>query len=150
MQPVWCLVTGLGSWVMRQGNTITITGNCAYGAQPKRIAKTAGCDITTGKKIFDAYWESAQPLAGLRDRLTQFWETRGEKKRILGVDGSWIYTRSKSALVNSLFQSAGVACAKLTAVLADIELRKRGLTVDFWTEDWKNKVYCQSLICYHV
>ena len=26
--PVWCPTTTLGSWVARQGNTITITGNC--------------------------------------------------------------------------------------------------------------------------
>ncbi|MBW4558449.1 MAG: hypothetical protein KME59_21490 [Trichormus sp. ATA11-4-KO1] len=28
---VWCPTTALGTWVMRQGDTITITGNCIYG-----------------------------------------------------------------------------------------------------------------------
>ena len=28
---VWCPTTALGTWVMRQGDTITITGNCLYG-----------------------------------------------------------------------------------------------------------------------
>lgn len=27
-EDVWCPTTGLGTWVMRQGDTITITGNC--------------------------------------------------------------------------------------------------------------------------
>lgn len=27
-EPVWCVTTELGSWVMRQGDTINITGNC--------------------------------------------------------------------------------------------------------------------------
>jgi hypothetical protein len=30
-QPVWCIRTANESWVMRQGSTITITGNTIYG-----------------------------------------------------------------------------------------------------------------------
>lgn len=35
--PVWCPVTPNGSWVMRQGNCITITGNCQYGGSEGAI-----------------------------------------------------------------------------------------------------------------
>lgn len=132
-----------------RGSAKPVKYACAYGAQPKRVAKTVGCSLELGEKIFHAYWDAARPLAELRDKLTAYWETTGQKKYILGIDGSKINTRSKSALVNSLFQSAGVACAKLVAVLAEEKLRELGLTVDFWLEDWRNKVYTQSLCMYH-
>ncbi|MFF4403584.1 phage tail tape measure protein [Streptomyces sp. NPDC001404] len=31
VEPVWCVETGLGSWTMRQGNEIMLTGNSRYG-----------------------------------------------------------------------------------------------------------------------
>jgi hypothetical protein len=149
-QPVWCITTELGSWVMRQGDVITITGNCcAYGGQPKRVAKTVGCSVEDGAKIHGAYWDAAKPLALLAEKLTNYWETTGGKKFILGIDGRKIMTRSKSALINSLFQSTGVICAKRAMVLHDQKLREAGLTVDFWKDHWKSKAFVQQLIAYH-
>lgn len=149
VQDVWCMQTGLGSWVMRQGNTITITGNCAYGAQPPRVAKTVGCSLELGAKIHAAYWESARPLALLGEKLKDYWSKTGGKKFILGLDGRKIPTRSASALINSLFQSAGVICAKLAMVMHERKLREEGLVVDFFEEDWQNKAFVQQMIAYH-
>lgn len=149
VQQVWCMETGLGSWVMRQGDTITITGNCAYGAQPARVAKTVGCSLEIGELIHKAYWEAAKPLALLGEKLKQYWTTKGEKKFILGLDGRKIPTRSASALINSLFQSAGVICAKRAMVLHERKLKDAGLWVDFFREDWKNKKFVQQLVAYH-
>lgn len=36
-QAVWCPTTKNGSWVMRQGNCVTITGNCNYGGGPETL-----------------------------------------------------------------------------------------------------------------
>ncbi len=36
-QDVWCVTTGLGTWVMRQGTTITITGNSYEGGEKPHI-----------------------------------------------------------------------------------------------------------------
>jgi Holliday junction resolvase len=36
-QSVWCLRTGTGAWVMRQGTTITITGNSYQGGEKPNI-----------------------------------------------------------------------------------------------------------------
>ena len=39
-QDVWCVKTKNDSWVIRQGNTVTITGNCYgfnYGAKPETV-----------------------------------------------------------------------------------------------------------------
>lgn len=122
---------------------------CAYGAQPARVAKTVGCSLEVGSAIHRAYWEAAKPLALLGERLQDYWKTTGGKKFILGLDGRKIPTRSASALINSLFQSAGVICAKLTAVLLERKLRVEGFTVDFFAEDWRNKPFVQSMCMYH-
>ena len=102
-----------------------------------------------GERIFTAYWDAAAPLAALKEALTRYWETRGGKKFILGLDGRKIMTRSKHSLVNALFQSAGVICAKRSMVYQDIAFRERNISVNFWTEDWKNKPYIQQMIAYH-
>lgn len=41
VQKVWCPVTSCGSWVMRQGDQICITGNCNYGGKGEQAAKKA-------------------------------------------------------------------------------------------------------------
>jgi len=121
---------------------------CAYGGQPARVAKTVGCSLSDGNLIYNAYWASAKPLGGLAEALKQEWEMNG-KKFIKGIDGRKIPTRSASALINSLFQSAGVICAKKAMVIHERLFAKEGLTVDFWSEDWKSQRFVQQLISYH-
>ena len=120
-----------------------------YGAQAKKVAKTIGSDLATGQAVFDAFWEAAAPLNKLKKRLAQYWENQGGKKFILGLDGRKVPTRSAHAILNSLFQSAGVLCAKRAMVIHDRKLKAEGLDVDFFKEDWKNKTFCQQLIAYH-
>lgn len=146
---VFCLTTENSTFVVKQNDFITITGNCSYGAQAPKVAKTIGCDITIGQLIFDGFWEAAKPLALLKEAVTKYWETTGKKTFVLGIDKRKIPTRSKHALVNSLFQSAGVICAKRAMVIHDRKLKEHGLLVDFFKDDWKTKQFCQQLIAYH-
>lgn len=122
---------------------------CTYGAQAAKVAKTIGSDLKTGEIVFDAFWEAALPLKKLKEALVQYWKNQGGKKFIKGIDGRKIPTRAEHAILNSLFQSAGVICAKKTMVLHDKLLKKEGYAVDFFKEDWKNIDYCQQLIAYH-
>lgn len=122
---------------------------CAYGGQPKRVAKTVGCSVDDGTKIYTAYWDSAKPLAFLLEKLTLYWETTGNKKFIPGIDGRKVPIRSKSALINFLFQSAGVICAKRAMVIHHRMLKAKNLIVNFWKDDWKNSTFVQQLIAYH-
>lgn len=122
---------------------------CTYGAQAKKVAKTIGSDIRVGEMVFSAFWEAASPLDQLKKRLAAYWENQGGKKFILGLDGRKVPTRSAHAILNSLFQSAGVLCAKRAMVIHDRKLKAEGLDVDFFKEDWKNKTFCQQLIAYH-
>lgn len=119
-----------------------------YGAQGPKIAKTIGCDVETGNQIFEAFWEAAAPLKKLKDALNMEW-AKFDKKRIIGIDGRLVPTRSAHAILNSKFQSSGVICAKRAMVLHDRKLRQHGLLVDFFREDWTKKDFCQQLIAYH-
>lgn len=120
-----------------------------YGGQAARVAKTIGCSLFVGEQVFSAFWEAAFPLARLKEKVEAYWNTIGQKKFIPGIDGRKVNTRSQHALLNSLFQSGGVICAKRVMVYQDKLYKERGLIVDFWTDDWKNKSYIQQLIAYH-
>lgn len=119
-----------------------------YGAQAAKVAKTIGSDMYTGQMVYDAFWEAAKPLALLKERLHDFWTKTG-KKYILGIDGRKVPTRSPHAILNSLFQSGGVICAKRAMVIYDDLIEEEGLAVDFFVDDWKNKSFVQQMIAYH-
>lgn len=112
------------------------------------MAKTIGADLKTGEVVFNAFWEAALPLKLLKDKLNAYWEKTG-KKFVLGIDGRKVPTRSAHAILNSLFQSAGVLCAKRAMVLHDRKLRTEGYAVDFFKDDWKNMKFCQQMVAYH-
>ena len=119
-----------------------------YGAQAAKVAKTIGDTLEVGQQVYDAFWLAAFPLASLKKALTAQWEANG-KKYIYGIDGRRVPTRSAHAILNSLFQSGGVICAKRAMVLHDIKLKRAGLSVDFFKDDWKTKEFCQQMIAYH-
>lgn len=120
-----------------------------YGATEKKVMKIIGSDLATATLVFNGFWEAAFPLKGLKEALKRYWETTGGKKFILGIDGRKVPTRSAHAILNSLFQSAGVICAKRAMVIHDKLLRSEGFGVDFFKDDWRNKQFCQQLIAYH-
>lgn len=119
-----------------------------YGAQGAKIAKTIGCDVATGNLIFEGFWEAAAPLKKLKDALQVEWG-KFEKKRIVGIDGRLVPTRSAHAILNSKFQSGGVICAKLAMVIHDRSLREEGLLLDFFSDAIGEEDFCQQLIAYH-
>jgi len=146
---VFCLTTGLDTFVVKQNGIITITGNCAYNAQPARIAKTIGKPLQIGEIVFNAYWDKAFPLKALKERMQKYWETTGQKKFLLGLDGRKLPIRSKGNCINTRFQSSGVVCAKRAMVIHEQKLREHGLVVDFFRDDWKNKPFATQMIAYH-
>lgn len=107
---------------------------CTYGAQAAKVAKTIGAPLAVGQIVFDAFWEAADPLAKLKDALKREWEKQFQKKRIIGIDGRLIPTRSAHAILNSLFQGGGVVCAKKVMVYHDRLAAAEGMVVDFFTQ----------------
>ena len=133
---------------MRQNGQIVLTGNCTYGAQAAKVAKTIGSSLVEGEMVFDAFWNAALPLAKLKEALQKHWE-KNDKKYIVTIDGRKVPTRAAHAILNSLFQSAGVICAKRSMVRWETLMRKEGLWVDFWKDDWKTSSFAMQMIAYH-
>ena len=131
-----------------RGPAKNVKYGCTYGAQAAKVAKTIGSSLEVGKQVYDAFWDAAFPLKELKEALQREWEANG-KKYIIGIDGRRVPTRSAHAILNSLFQSGGVICAKRAMVIHDVLLKKEGLSVDFFLDDWKNATFCQQMIAYH-
>ena len=123
--------------------------SCTYGAQPFKISKQMGWTLFKSRKVYNDFWIAAAPLKALKDAVEKFWKTKGQRKFIIGLDGRRIYTRSQHALLNDLFQSSAAIVFKRMLVMFDEKLKEEGLLCDFFTEDWKNKVYVQLMIAYH-
>lgn len=96
-----------------------------YGASWHKLKTMLGLNDTDAKALFDAYWKAVQPLSDLKEAVTKVWQQRG-KKFVVGVDGRKIMTRSQHSLLNALFQSGGVICAKYTTVFIYQLLEEQG------------------------
>lgn len=146
---VFCLTTGNGTFLIRQNGFYSITGNCGYGAQPRKLAQQNGWTIDVAQMVYNAFWQAASPLADLKKDVEKFWNTKGEKKWVIGIDGRKLWTRSKHALVNTLFQSAGVICMKRAMVILDRWLKEEGFHCDVFSEDPTKKECTLQMIAYH-
>lgn len=96
----------------------------SYGCTAKKLAETLGCSPSEGETLYENFWNSNYSLKALRDNLTRFWETNGQKRWIIGLDGRKLFTRSKHSLVNTLFQSAGAICMDFAGAYVARELDK--------------------------
>lgn len=101
-----------------------------YGAQPKKLAKMLGVSEAEGKRLFNAYWEAVPALKELKDAVEKYWNIKGEKTFIAGLDGRKLVTRSKHSLINVLFQSGGAIAAKWSAVRMAQHMENRGILGD--------------------
>ncbi len=115
-----------------------------YGAQIKKIMKMLNVDEKRATEIYNMFWDNSPALKSLRDAVTEYWENTS-KKFVLGLDGRKIMVRSKHALLNSLFQSAGIIYAKYISVLMMQKLEKEGYCID----PFINKPDVCSMIEYH-
>lgn len=132
-----------------RGTAKNVKYGCSYNAQIARVAKTVGCSIEDATIIFNAFWDKAYPLKQLKEAMQRYWETIGNKKFLLGIDGRKLPVRSKGNVINTAFQSAGVICAKRAMVIHDRLLKEEGLNINFFTQDWINSSFCQQTIAYH-
>jgi len=86
-----------------------------YGAQPAKIAETAGVSLKAGKMLFDTFWKNNPALAALYESVKKQLNRRGY---LLGLDGRKIRIRNEHAALNALFQCAGsLVVKKATSLL---------------------------------
>ena len=104
----------------------SITYGVLYGCQADKAGRMLGADRKVGQRVIDAFWETNWSLKALKDNLEKYWEQTG-RKYILGLDGRKIYTRSKHALLNCLFQSAGAIIMDTAGAFMHEWLMSKGL-----------------------
>lgn len=86
----------------------------------------------------------------MKDWLKKQWEKQFNKRRIVGIDGRLVPTRSAHAILNSLFQGGGVICAKKVMVYHDRLAAAEGMIVDFFTQSLDDiDAYWQQMIAMH-
>lgn len=100
-----------------------------YGAASKKLAKMLAVSLDRGKELYDGFWEAVPALKSLRDELLEKWELTG-KSYTIGIDGRKIFVRSPHSILNFLFQSGGVICAKYVTVIIAEEFEKRNFCID--------------------
>jgi len=110
-----------------------------YGAQPPSLAEQLGVPLPYAQSVFDEFWQVNVGLRKLRDKLTKEWRHYGEK-RIIGLDGRLISTRSEHSLINSRFQSSGAIIMKHAMLIAN-------KTIKAYAEEKGIEAY--GLIRYH-
>lgn len=105
----------------------TVAYAVSYGAQPPKLAQQQGWSLQRAQQVFNDFWEESKPLADLKKDVEKFWQGNGGKKFIVAIDGAKLWSRSKHSLVNLLFQSCGVICAKRAMVWLDRKIQEEGL-----------------------
>lgn len=100
-----------------------------YGAAYQKLKSMLGLSDQEAKELFDNYWNAVLPLKKLKEAVTKIWKDRGSKY-VVGLDGRKIMTRSAHSLLNALFQSGGVICAKYATVFIYEILEAQGWCCD--------------------
>lgn len=118
-QDVWCPTTDLGSWVMRQGNIITITGNCwyawLYGAYPPKLGSIVKGPPSDGDIVVETFFRNVPGLKGLIEEVQKEWKRNGGLLKT--IDGGYVRCPSVNAALNYRIQSLGAIVMKLAAII---------------------------------
>lgn len=130
VQSVWCPTTDLGSWVMRQGNEITITGNCWYawmfGCYPPKLVQILKCTLRQAEEIHGEMFPNRIP--GLKKFIeTIQYEWRHNKGRLFCIDGGMVVCPSKSSALNYKIQPTGAVVMKTSAIILREEAERQGV-----------------------
>lgn len=114
-QPVWCVRTENESWVMRQGDVITITGNTLYGGGDAKIGSIV-CPPGTPERTMKARGKELKAkfqegVPAYRELMR--WVSRQAKQGWMpGLDGRKLWVKSPHSALNLLLQSDGALLAK--------------------------------------
>lgn len=130
-QPVWCVRTENESWVARQGNTITITGNTIFGGSAKKVSESIGIPLKRAQVVHNDF---KRGIVGYNQLLQAILTTLNTRGFLVGIDGRKLYCRKPFAALNLLIQSAGAIICKLHMVYVNEMATKEGL--DFNQLGW--------------
>ena len=117
---VFCIRTENKSFVMRQGDCITITGNCLYGAGSLKMGtiidpneKNEIALRQLGNTAINSFMDGVPALKMLKQKID---ENIGSRNHLFGLDRRILYCRSAFKGLNVLLQSAGAILMKQVVV----------------------------------
>lgn len=97
-EDVWCPTTKFGTWVMRQGNHISITGNCLiYGGQASSIANQLKCSVDEAQEMIDAYFAPPDGFYGLGTWLKSTAAIAAERRWVQTALGAILFANESNA-----------------------------------------------------
>lgn len=137
----WHTITSIKLNLSRT-DTKSVNYAAIYGASVKKIQQMLGVSFERAEEILNGVWDNAPALTSLKKDIENFWEQKGH---IIGVDGRIIKVRSKHSILNALFQSAGVICAKYVTTFLMQELENKKYCIS----PFVNKPDVCSMIEYH-
>lgn len=131
-QDVWCIQTELGSWVMRQNDTITITGNCLlFGGGDEKLATTLKMrgGAAAGKAARNQFMERLEGANTLTKKLKKQWkENTFRRGGYIEVAGdTWVWCGSEHKLLNYLLMGSEAALQNHAICWVNNEMIKRKL-----------------------
>jgi DNA polymerase I-like protein with 3'-5' exonuclease and polymerase domains len=142
---VFCISTENESFVMRQGETITITGNCIlYGGGAKKTGsiivpnESEHTQYEIGKKTIDTFYKNLPAIKQLKDLIDKRITERGY---LIGIDGRRLQIRSRHSALNQLLQSTGAVLMKKATCILYTDLEMQGLKHN---QDWGFCVFCHD------
>jgi len=118
---VFCISTENKSFVMRQGDCITITGNCMlYGGGAVKAGTIIDSEEKSeerlrmlGRNAIDGFMRGVPALKKLKQQLD---ETIGLRGYLIGLDRRTLHCRSAFKGLNVLLQSAGAILMKQVVI----------------------------------
>lgn len=115
-----------------------------YGASAFKFMKMLGMTRAEAEDFYKRWWDSNPALKQLKEDKDKEWMESG-KKYVKSIDGRRINIRSQHSILNALFQSAGVICAKYVLVKMMQKLENLGYCIDVF----KGKPQIAEMISYH-
>ena len=136
---VFCIRTENKSFVMRQGDCITITGNCLYGAGSLKMGgiidpneKNETVLRKLGSTAINSFMKGVPALRRLKEEIEN---TLGQRSYLIGLDGRQLYCRSAFKGLNVLLQSAGACIMKQVVINIQNNITNNLSLV--YGEDWE-------------
>ena len=135
---VFCISTENESFVMRQGDCITITGNCMlYGGGAEKAGTIVDPNEKNpvklkllGRNAINGFMDGVPALKQLKQKLANTVQERGYLR---GLDGRALYCRSDFKALNVLLQGAGAMIMKQVIINTHNNLEAKGLVHGY---DW--------------
>jgi len=100
-------------------------GNYAlqYLCMPPTLAKTLGCSLQEAEEYHKLYWELNWSLDEFVNQVKRSW-VQNNKKYVLTIDRSKIYTRAEHSIANCVMQSTGAKIMDVSYAILRKDLEK--------------------------